>query len=37
LRRAIRATLLGLPPGDLSNLENPAALDGIRPRTARDS
>ena len=30
LRRAIRATVLGEDPGDLSGLENPAALDAIR-------
>lgn len=29
LRRAIRARLLGHDPGDLSNLENPEALEGI--------
>ncbi len=29
LRRAIRATLLKLDPGDLSGLENPSALDEI--------
>jgi acetyl-CoA synthetase len=33
LRRLIRATHLGQPPGDLSSLENPSALDAIR--TAR--
>jgi len=30
VRRAIRATVLGEDPGDLSSLENPGALDGIR-------
>jgi len=30
LRRAIRATVTGSEPGDLSSLENPAALDEIR-------
>jgi len=29
LRRAIRATWLGEPAGDLGTLENPAALQGI--------
>jgi acetyl-CoA synthetase len=29
LRRAVRATALGNDPGDLSSLENPAALDAI--------
>lgn len=33
LRRAIRARLLNLDPGDLSSLENPAALDEI-PRAS---
>ncbi len=32
LRRAIRATVVGEDPGDLSSLENPAALDAIRER-----
>jgi len=33
LRRVIRAHYLGQPLGDLSSLENPAALDEIaRPR-----
>jgi acetyl-CoA synthetase len=30
LRRAIRATVLGEDPGDLSSLENPTAIDKIR-------
>ncbi len=30
LRRAIRATALGTDPGDLSSLEDPAAVDAIR-------
>jgi acetyl-CoA synthetase len=30
LRRAIRATVLGQDPGDLSSLENPASLEEIR-------
>src|ERR671930_1628831 len=30
LRRAIRTTVMGEDPGDLSGLENPAALDAIR-------
>ncbi len=30
LRRAIRATVAGEDPGDLSSLENPSALDAIR-------
>jgi acetyl-CoA synthetase len=30
VRRAIRAAALGTDPGDLSSLENPAALEGIR-------
>ena len=29
LRRAIRATILGEDPGDLSSLENPTAMEGI--------
>jgi acetyl-CoA synthetase len=29
LRRAIRAVVTGDPPGDLSGLEDPAALDAI--------
>jgi acetyl-CoA synthetase len=30
LRRAIRATVIGDEPGDLSSLENPSALEAIR-------
>lgn len=30
LRRAIRATVLGDDPGDLSSLENPSAMEGIQ-------
>jgi acetyl-CoA synthetase len=30
LRRAIRATAAGAPPGDLSSLEDPTAIDAIR-------
>jgi acetyl-CoA synthetase len=30
LRRAIRATVTGQDPGDLSSLENPTAIDKIR-------
>jgi acetyl-CoA synthetase len=30
VRRAVRAVALGEDPGDLSSLENPGALDGIR-------
>ena len=30
LRRAIRATALGIDPGDLSSLEDPASIDAIR-------
>jgi len=30
LRRAIRATVVGSEPGDLSSLENPASLESIR-------
>src|SRR5262245_19713035 len=30
VRRAVRATALGADPGDLSSLENPESLDGIR-------
>jgi acetyl-CoA synthetase len=29
VRRAVRATALGVDPGDLSSLENPEALDEI--------
>jgi acetyl-CoA synthetase len=34
VRRAIRATVLGEDPGDLSSLENPEALEGIRASIA---
>ncbi|MDX6563386.1 MAG: acetyl-CoA synthetase, partial [Gaiellales bacterium] len=30
LRRAVRATVLGEDPGDLSTLEDPAAIDAVR-------
>jgi acetyl-CoA synthetase len=30
LRRAIRATVIGDEPGDLSSLENPSAIEAIR-------
>ena len=30
LRRAIRATALGVDPGDLSSLEDPRSIDAIR-------
>ncbi len=30
MRRVIRAAYLGQPPGDLSSLENPQAVDEIR-------
>jgi acetyl-CoA synthetase len=30
LRRAIRATVIGSDPGDLSSLENPSSIDAIR-------
>ncbi len=33
LRRAIRATTIGDDPGDLSSLENPAAIEAIAERT----
>jgi acetyl-CoA synthetase len=33
LRRAIRATVAGEDPGDLSSLENPSAIDAIRAAT----
>jgi acetyl-CoA synthetase len=32
MRRTIRAAVLGQDPGDLSGLENPSALEGIRAR-----
>jgi acetyl-CoA synthetase len=31
MRRVLRAVYLGVPPGDISSLENPRALDDIRP------
>ncbi|HJV04762.1 MAG TPA: AMP-binding protein, partial [Actinomycetota bacterium] len=34
LRRAIRASVVGEDPGDLSSLENPSALDKIRERVS---
>jgi acetyl-CoA synthetase len=34
LRRAIRATVLGQDPGDLSSLENPSAIEKIRAQTS---
>jgi acetyl-CoA synthetase len=33
MRRVVRATFLGKDPGDLSSLENPAAVDAIRAAT----
>jgi len=33
MRRVIRAAYLGEAPGDLSSLENPAAVAAINPRT----
>ncbi len=30
LRRAIRATVAGEDPGDLSSLENPSAIERVR-------
>jgi acetyl-CoA synthetase len=30
LRRAVRATVLGDDPGDLSTLEDPGAIDAVR-------
>ena len=33
VRRAIRATVIGEDPGDLSSLENPSALEAIGPPT----
>ncbi len=35
VRRAIRASVMGQDPGDLSSLENPAALDAIRDSLSR--
>ena len=34
LRRAIRATVVGADPGDLSSLEDPAAIDAVRDALA---
>jgi acetyl-CoA synthetase len=34
LRRAIRASVVGEDPGDLSSLENPSALEKIRERVS---
>ncbi|HET7482968.1 MAG TPA: AMP-binding protein [Actinomycetota bacterium] len=34
LRRAIRATILGEDPGDLSSLENPTAMEGLKDSLA---
>jgi acetyl-CoA synthetase len=34
LRRAIRATVIGADPGDLSGAENPEALDVIKDALA---
>jgi acetyl-CoA synthetase len=34
VRRAVRAVAIGEDPGDLSSLENPRSLDGIRERIA---
>ncbi|MGH2675396.1 MAG: AMP-binding enzyme, partial [Actinomycetota bacterium] len=34
LRRAIRATVLGEDPGDLSSLENPTAIEKIRAQSS---
>jgi acetyl-CoA synthetase len=34
MRRVIRAAYLGDPPGDLSSLENPQALDDIAAQAA---
>jgi acetyl-CoA synthetase len=36
VRRAVRAIILGEEPGDLSTLEDPAALDAIRDLVASD-
>jgi acetyl-CoA synthetase len=33
LRRAIRATVAGEDPGDLSSLENPSSIEAIRRAT----
>jgi acetyl-CoA synthetase len=37
LRRAIRATVLDVDPGDLSSLENPTAIEGIRDRVRTEA
>lgn len=37
MRRAIRAAWLGTPPGEMSSLENPAALDAIASLRPTDS
>jgi acetyl-CoA synthetase len=37
VRRALRATAIGADPGDLSSLENPAALEAIRERLLEPS
>jgi acetyl-CoA synthetase len=37
VRRAVRATALGEDPGDVSSVENPAALDEIASALARDA
>jgi acetyl-CoA synthetase len=34
LRRAIRATVAGEDPGDLSSLENPTAIEAVRAAAA---
>jgi acetyl-CoA synthetase len=36
VRRAIRSSVLGQDPGDLSSLENPGALDAIRNGISRE-
>ena len=35
VRRALRAAAVGDDPGDLSSLENPAALDEVRAAVAK--
>jgi acetyl-CoA synthetase len=37
MRRVIRASFLGLDPGDLSALDDPASLEAIRAESARSS
>lgn len=37
MRRVIRSVYCGTPPGDLSSLDNPAALDDIRGAAASDN